>query len=187
MSKLSRRSLVASAAALPALTMPAVALQSDDAALRELWSEYLVRAAASDAVDERYFEARCDFHTELPPCPDDVARRDHLDAHQWLKDKHGLGLAYDAAVAANERLKDVINRILQIEATSLFGIGIKLAAVHPSIQLGEPRGWGSSDPEDYLEENVASVLRDINRLLGTDFVGMSKEDEDDDQQQDEEA
>jgi hypothetical protein len=73
MSNLSRRSLVSSPAALPALALPAVALArsqpDDDAVLRHLWSEYLVHAAAYEAAKENEKPARAAFDAEFPPCP----------------------------------------------------------------------------------------------------------------------
>ena len=50
MSALSRRSLVTSAAALPALAVPAIAEADSDAVFRHLWSEYLAHAAARVAA-----------------------------------------------------------------------------------------------------------------------------------------
>ncbi len=171
MSHLSRRSLVASAATLPALAVPVLgtaASPSDDAILRDLWSEYLVRAAAYDAVSEKYNPARAAWEAEFPPCPDDVVPADHSREYRWLWDKHGLEVLCDAINEAGDRMHDVIEKILATKATGLFGIGVKLAALPSNCRLGDSR---SSDPQDYIE-SVASVLSDINRLIGTDFASM---------------
>ena len=176
MPNLSRRSLVTSAAALPVLTVPAVASaasQSDDAILRDLWSEYLVQVAAYEAVSEKYNPARAAFDAELPPCPDDVMPADHYKKFRSLWDKHGLDALCDAINEASDRMDYVIEEILATEAMSLFGIGVKLAALPSNLRMGDSR---SRDPEDYIE-SVASVLSNINRLIGTDFASMEYETE----------
>ena len=137
MSNLSRRSLVASAAALPALAVPAIAVAASgsDAVLRDLWSEYLECAAACDAAGDNYALARDAYETELPPCPDDVYSIDHRRAHKWLWNKHGLEVLNHAANDAQERMHGVVEKILKAEAIGLFGIGVKLAALPPTICL----------------------------------------------------
>jgi hypothetical protein len=170
MSDLSRRSIVASAAALPALAVPAIAMSSaldlsPDVVLRQLWSEYLVVAEACNAVAEKYAIARAAYEAELPPCPDDVSLADHYDNHEWLWQKHGIDPLSDAANDAHDKMRDMVRRILGVEACSLFGIGVKLAAVPAGIRLDEGR---SCDAGDY-GENVASVLANINRLTGSNF------------------
>ena len=172
MSNLSRRSLVTSAAALPALAVPAVAIAAtqSDAVLRDLWSEYLVVATACDAAARRYATAHAAYEAEVPPCPDDVLPGDHWRAYKWLRQKHGADQLYDAVSEAFDRTRNVVERIRRTEATTLFDIGVKLAALPPGISVYEGR---SSDGDDYIDA-VASVLSDINRLLGTDFVGMEE-------------
>jgi hypothetical protein len=96
---------------------------------------------------------------------------DHFRSHRWLCNKHGLGVLSDAANDARDRLREVVTKILAVEATGLFGIGMKLAALPPSHRLYE---GPSTDPKDYME-SVALVLSDINRLLGTGFVGVQDE------------
>jgi hypothetical protein len=171
MSKLSRRSIVASAAALPALAVPAVALATsqpdDDAVLRHLWSEYLVHSAAYAAADKVYRPARAAFDADFPPCPDGVLPGHHWDNHNWLWNKHGLEPLWFAATAADDAMRNTVEKILETDATGLFGIGVKLAAFGNGGKFAElPSQYAV---EDY-EEAVDSVLSDINRLIGSDFV-----------------
>jgi hypothetical protein len=162
--------------ALPRSQRPAA--PQSDAVLRNLWSEYLVLADARDKVAQKYATARASYDAERPPCPDGVLPGDHHRAYEWLWQKHGLEQLWDAADAAHDRMDDIVKGILCVEATSLFGIGVKLAALPGSYSLSEGR---SNDPEDYVE-SVASVLSDINRLIGTDFVGVECEQYDEEEE-----
>ena len=90
----------------------------------------------------------------------------HWKAYQWLWNKYGLDTLRDA----DNRLRAIVEEILRAEANSLFGIGVKLAALPGGDFLDE----SERDPRGYVAA-VASVLSDINRLLGTDFVGMQDE------------
>jgi hypothetical protein len=183
MSKLSRRSLV-SAAALPALAVPAVAVAASesDPVRRNLWCEYLVHEAAYEAAQEKYVPTRAAFNAELPPCPDDVLPGHHWKAHQWLWNKYGLDALRDALCDADNRMGAIVEEILKAEANSLFGIGVKLAALPSGDCLHESH----HDPQGYVDA-AASVLSDINRLLGTDFVSTQNEDEWEEEQEEEEA
>lgn len=104
MPNLSRRHLVTSAAALPALAMPASAGTTyallpegdGDAVLLRLWSEYLAHAEADAAAHAKYGAARALYDAEEPPCPDDVLPGHHWEANQWLRRKHGVDALYDA-------------------------------------------------------------------------------------------
>ena len=157
-------------------TVPAIAVAASetDAVLRDLWSEYLSCADECAAAEDNYALARNAYDTELPPCPDDVRPGDHSRAHKWLWNNHGLEVLNHAANDTHERLRGVVEKILKAEATGLFGIGVKLAALPPTAFLD---GSGGLDPEDHVDA-IASVLNDINRLIGTDFVGMQDEEAD---------
>jgi hypothetical protein len=133
-------------------------------------------AAAYDAVRKKYIPARAAHDAEMPPCPDDVLPGDHWREYRWLWDKHGLEPLWDAISEADKGMSDVIEKMLKTEATGLFGIGVKLAALPNHLKLA---GGRSCDPDDYIEP-VASVLSDINRLIGTDFIGMQDDAEEDD-------
>jgi hypothetical protein len=166
MSNLSRRSLVTSAAALPALAVPAasIAATDNDAVFRHLWYEYLAHAAARAAAQEAYEPARGAFDAEYPPCPDDVLPGDHWRRYERLWEKHGVEVPHNALNSACDAMYNTIKKILETDATGLFGIGVKLAAIPPAASL-----LSTFDAEDF-EEAVVSVLADINRLIGTDFV-----------------
>ena len=158
---LSRRAMLAGAATLaPAAAVAAGASEgsASDLELRRLWSEYLRHASAYAVAEEKYKPPRAAFDAELPPCPEDVLPGDHWRAYQWLREKHGLDVKYDALNAAAEAMHETIGKILETDAEGLFGIGVKLAALP-----------NNCDPED-CREAVAAVLDDIDRLLGSDFA-----------------
>jgi hypothetical protein len=78
MPNLSRRHLVTTAAALPALAVPAAAIAGStlalpegdgDAVLMRLWSEYIARADAHAAVQKEMKSARALYDAEEPPRP----------------------------------------------------------------------------------------------------------------------
>src|ERR1700731_2950603 len=119
MSNLSRRSIVASAAALPALAVPAVASASqssdNDAVLRHLWSEYLAASDAYDAATRNERPARAAFDAEFRPCPDNVLPGHHWGNHDWLWKKHGLDVLSDARNAADDAMRHIIGKILETE------------------------------------------------------------------------
>jgi hypothetical protein len=156
MSNLSRRSLVASAAALPVLAVPAVALATsqpdDDAVLRHLWSEYLAAGDAYDAATRNQRPARAAFDAEFPPCPDNVLPGHHWRNYNWLWKKHDLDDLSDARSAADNAMRNAIGKILETDATGLCGIGVKLAAL-PAYY----------EPDD-CDAAICSVLSNINRL-----------------------
>jgi hypothetical protein len=164
-SKLSRRALVAGVSAtVPLASVAALATQepgTSDAELRRLWSEYLARADAHAAAEEKYKPARAAFDAELPPCPDDVLPGHHWAAHQWLWQKHGLDPLCDTQNEIDTKLHQTIAAILQTEAEGLFGIGVKLSAL--------PADREYLDTSEY-EDAIAAVLDNIDRLLGSDFA-----------------
>jgi hypothetical protein len=167
MPNLSRRHLVTTAAALPALAVPAVAGTTlallpegeGDAVLLRLWSEYLARANADAAAQKEIEPARALYDAEEPARPDDVLPGDHFEANQWLWKKHGLDALYDTWNNAGEAMGETIEVIRNTEATGLLGILVKFLTL-PS----------DPDKEDY-EEKYVSALTDIDRLLGSDFAG----------------
>jgi hypothetical protein len=159
MSATSRRAILAGiAAAVPAASAVASIASNADAELRRLWSEYLKQSAAFDAASEKMKSARAAFDAELPPCPDDVLPGDHWSAHRWLWEKHGLEALNNAWNAEYSAMLGTITTILQTKVEGLAGIGVKLAALPADC-----------DGQD-CKEAVASVLEDIDRLLGSDFT-----------------
>jgi hypothetical protein len=169
MSSLSRRHLVTTAATLPALAMPAVAGTAHaslpegdgDAALLRLWSEYLARADAHTAAQNEMEPARALYDAEEPPCPADVLPGHHWEACQWLWKKHGLDALSDAWNNAGEAMEETIEAIRDTEASGLLGVLVKFLALPPD-----------AEQPDY-EEAYDSALTDINRLLGSNFVGAA--------------
>ena len=96
MSTLSRRMLVASAAAIPAAAMALPATAAPDRELRRLWAIYLGKIAEDEAAHQKYSVARAAYDAEEPPCPDGVLEGHHWESLQWLRDKHGVDPLYDA-------------------------------------------------------------------------------------------
>jgi hypothetical protein len=178
MSKLSRRTLVTSAAALPALAAPAGAAvnPSTDEKLRQLWAKYLAQAAIERAAFEEYKPARVAYDAEVPPCPKGVLPGHHFKAQQPLREKYGCDRLYDAWNEADVATREVVEAIRAIEAQSLFGVGVKLAALPVEC-----------DPEDSVN-TTARALEDIDRLLGASFASQFKtaqrhfEEEEDDEE-----
>jgi hypothetical protein len=105
--------------------------------------------------------ARARYDAEEPPCPDDVLPGHHLEANQWLWKKHGLDTLYDAWNNAGEAMGESIEVIRDTEATGLLGILVKFLALPTDTEA-----------EDY-EESYVSALPDIDRLLGSNFVGAA--------------
>jgi hypothetical protein len=171
MPNLSRRHLVTTAAALPALAMPAGAIAGTtlalspegdgDAVLLRLWSEYVAQAEACAAARAKYEPARALYDAEEPPCPDDVLAGHHWDPNQWLWRKHGLDALSDAWNDACEATGETIEEIRDAEATGLLGILVKFLALPPDTEA-----------EDY-EESYVSALTDIDRLFGSGFAGAA--------------
>jgi hypothetical protein len=94
----------------------------------------------------KYTERRSSWagaFNRIAAVPGPLSPVDHFQAHRWLRDKHGLDTLTDAV--SDTRLHDAVKKILTAEASSLFGIGVKLAALPSGIHLDESR---SSDPED---------------------------------------
>ena len=166
MPNLSRRHLVTTAAALPALAVPAAAgttialLPEDDgdAVLLRLWSEYVARAAAHTAAQKEAASVRALYDADEPPCPDDVRPGDHWEANQWLWRKHGVDVLYDAWNDAGNAMRDTIEAIRDTEATGLLGILVKFLALPPD-----------TEEEDY-EEAYDSALTDIDSRIKTEVA-----------------
>jgi hypothetical protein len=140
---ITRRALVASTAAIPAIALPAVAAPAPDNELRRLWSEYLDRLPEFKITGERHSAVRAAYDAQEPPCPDEMLS--------------GREAAYDAWNAAAERVMEIGDAMQQIQAESLFGIGAQLTAL--AVRY---------DGFD-LTLAVHTTLVRIDRLIGSDF------------------
>jgi hypothetical protein len=161
---LSRRAILAGAAAVPALAGPtalasAAEIGVPDSELRRLWSEYSALAAADDALLLKYTPARAAYDAEEPPCPEDVSPGAHFTNCRPLWLKHGLDELVDKRHSIDTAMRDTIAAILSTKTEGLFGVAVKLSAL--------PDG-AREDTEDW-KETTAVVLEDIDRLLGSDF------------------
>jgi hypothetical protein len=163
---LNRRALVAGAAVLPAIAVPAAAqcVLGGDAELRRLWSEYSSQRALYLSAYETYRPRRVAFDAAMPPCPDDVLLGHHWRAHEWLFQKYGVQKPLEAMNEASAAMRDTVDAIRRIDAVGLFGVGVKLAA----LETGPFHGTIGGEAEDY-EEAARSTLAGIDRILGTSF------------------
>jgi hypothetical protein len=170
---LNRRALVAGAAVLPAIAVPAAAqcVLGGDAELRRLWSEYCSHKTAYLAAYQKYMPCLAAFDAELPPCPEDVLPGHHWQAHQWLWEKRGVEESYRAMDAASTAMSETVDAIQNTHAEGPYGIGVKLAA----LKSGPMHGQVGGDSED-REEAVISALGDIDRILGASFSQGREED-----------
>ncbi len=169
---LSRRALVAGAASVPALALPAVAIASaaevsgPDKELRRLWSEYSALAAADDALLLKYTPARAAYDAEQPPCPEDVSLATHLENCEPLWRKHGLDELTNKRNSIDIAMRKLIAAILSARAEGMFGVAVKLSA--------QPAGAHYGDSEDFAEA-IAGALEDIDCLLGSQFSARFNE------------
>jgi hypothetical protein len=126
-----------------------------------------VAAEAWEAVCAAYESAREAYDAEEPPCPPDLPPAEHWEQLWPLREKHGVNRMYDALKPTHERTYDIRQNILKQPAEGLFGIGVKLAAMeleYPAVQ-------------DF-EDTIRSVLGDIDRMIGTDFLARFSVQED---------
>lgn len=166
MARSTRRELLALAAvAVPAAAIttvaagqPANAIEADPE-LRRLWSEYLNTARAYAGILAAYEPVRNAFDAEMPSCPPGVLPGDHWRSQQPLWRRYGLDDLCAAWNRSAEQVRQTIAAIQTTDAEGLVGIGIKLAAMPMDVP----------DEVD-LAEAVASVMRDIARLTGIEFV-----------------
>jgi hypothetical protein len=161
---LSRRAILAGAAASPTLAVPAIAtagtgIAGPDQELRRLWFEYSALVAADEAVEAKYTPGHAAFDAESPPCPEDVSPGRHFRDCQGLWRKHGLDELSSERNSIDTAMRDKIAVILNTKAEGLYGIAVKLSALPDCAR---------EDTEDW-KETTAVVLEDIDRLLGSDF------------------
>jgi hypothetical protein len=163
--KLSRRTLVGSAAALPALAVPGAVVSANpgtDEKLRQFWAKYLGQVAIEQAAFEEYKPARAAYDDVEPPCPEGVSPGHHWEAQRPLREKYGVERLYDSWNEAAAATRATVEAIRATEAHSLFGVGVKLAALPLRC-----------DPEDCVYA-AATALEEIDRLLGASFASQFK-------------
>ena len=167
MSNLSRRSaLTAIGGAATALPAVAIAACEADAELSRLWLEY-------QRLDKISRAAR-DEHKPFRDAAD--AQRDRLPrglpfdawdaAVNQLHSEPNFVRTWQAQTKAWDDIAPLIRAIHNTEARTLSGIGAKLAAL--------PYAAGRDDAD--FRDAAISVMRDIDRLLGTDFSTRYAED-----------
>lgn len=175
--------LVASivAAAAPALASSPVLIPDPDAELRRLWDQYCAELAAYDEAEEVHRPRRAALDRDMEPLyaavkshrADDAydawggwqGWRDACDAAtKKLWRKHKVGGPWRSMNRCSDRCRKTVRAIRAIEARTLFGIGIKLAAF--------PAFNHELDREDYVEA-LQSALPDLDKLCGGTFAEMA--------------
>jgi hypothetical protein len=134
---------------------------SAEAKLRELWAQYLERVEACDRAYAAMRPARAAFDAQVPPCPEHMLPGEYWAAQQPLWLKHNLEELSTAWTVASDERRMIRERILAERADGLFAIGAKLAAL----------AWNDPDKQHH-EEAIASVLGDIDRMIGTEFASV---------------
>jgi hypothetical protein len=126
MSNLSRRSLVASAAALPALALPAVAASTNPEllALGERLKPLFPRVAAARLKSRALSDEACEGLTN------GFGWEKHPDHALWQERlaKNGHDQAYDEWNTADEEMNSIAEEILKIPAIDPMGESIHAAA-----------------------------------------------------------
>jgi hypothetical protein len=157
---LSRRSALtviggAAAAAVPA-SVAAAAGVAPDAELGRLWLRYQALQRSLDAAKETHRPFREAADAEI----DKLGRGLPLDiwsaAVNKLYAEPNFCRTWRPVQIAWDDLAPVIRSVHRTEAQTLFGVGVKLAAL--------------PDTGEDFSDAAISVMRDIDRLLGTDFA-----------------
>lgn len=152
---------VASLASAAAIPSPSIARIEPDAQLRQLWTEYLCRYEVADAAYGRARALRAPYDAEMRALSESGAPASG-EVHEILWAKHGLEGPWQAYNDAFESLRLVIQQVHATPAETLFGVGVKLSVVPRHAAEGQ-------DPYDIVD-GVMSVLLDIDKLHGADFV-----------------
>jgi hypothetical protein len=170
--KLSRRSaltVIAAAGVVPAGGAGAACVAADDpdAELRRLWSEYQRLVRLSDAARDAHQPFRDAADAKIATFEGDPRGADWA---AWIAFSNECRAepnhvrTWGAYCAVCDVSAPVIRAIHSSEAKTLFGVAVKLAAVP----------LGDFDDQDMTDAGL-SVLRDIDRLLGTDFFSRNAE------------
>ena len=173
--------IVAAVAITPVLAAPTVVKAEPpldpDAELRRLWAQYCVELDAYDAAAAVHALRRAALDDELQSfyamdCKGDKYApwggwQDWRDAHDaamkksWRK--HKVGGPWRTMNKCADNCRKTAAAIREIEAQTLFGIGIKLVAL--------PARVGELDTEDYVDA-LQSALPDLDKLCGGTFAEM---------------
>jgi hypothetical protein len=178
MSNLSRRTLVASAAALPALAVPAVAFSPDhpDAELLRLApeleviaEEYRIAGDISEKIS-REWDAACDRAGLLrepswPDVKDTMSEKEFWDRYYAINAARGAIPHGDADLAdedgvtiwdkLGDRLDPLAEKILSIRAKTADGLRVQARAA----ALAAPDLWAVGEREQDFLEAVFAFLR----------------------------
>ena len=185
-----RRAVLAGIAAMPAISVPAVAAASSiaaapsvnaaplldpDAELRRLWGLYRIELDAYTEAAAIHAPRRAalnrdmkPYHFSLNSCAEELADSLGWDAfhevqtkaHKRLWRKHKVGGPWRTMNRHFSRAEALIEAIRSIEARTPFGVGVKLSAL-------------PLDPDDY-DHGIAirAALPDLDKLCGGAFADV---------------
>jgi hypothetical protein len=162
----SRRTVLAGAAALPALAAPSIvqatAKSPADHELQRLWSKFQAEVAAHEAAAERMRGPRAAYDAAEPPRPVPmwVPCAEHDQACRRLWELHDLDALWAEWNAAFDCHLLTLKEIREAKAETLHGVAIKLAAIRRE-----------TDDTDYLDA-MHDALSAADRILATDFVAV---------------
>lgn len=163
---------VASLASAAAVASPSISPSSDhdDAEIRRLWQGYSEKLAAVEAAQEIYrpLREKADEALDAMVDGDTPFETRRLLRNQTHKEG-GVQQAFEAVNAAFDAMSPWIRAIHRHKATTLFGIGAKLAAL-PTVSLMHI----DHQSDDFADAGI-SLLRDIDALLGTSFAARFAE------------
>jgi len=160
MSNLSRRSLVASTAVLPALSLPVIAGSQDELRalgekLKPILAEYHKLMPLHHETYEQAMEA-AGYHKLSCDCTWDEREACHA---RWevAATKNGYLKLCDQTNPLDAEARDIAERILEIDSTDRGGDGIRAAA---ALVLAE---------RDYMENEAGDLLRQMASSAGFSF------------------
>jgi hypothetical protein len=186
MSQLSRRTLVSSAAALPALTVPALALAGNpDAELLRLGAQLAVleqeRAAqmAKDRAEQDLVEAEVEKRTGIALCDAPELTYENRETGYWeLRDracKELSGLNPDDEDEngrskwdrVHSRLFPILNAILALRASTAEGLKVQARAIvlaASDLWDGEPQPENERHEQRFIEAACAHFGMDAKQI-----------------------
>ncbi len=159
---------VASAAAVASPSIGSELPASDHPAhspFEALWVQYLDSVKTLMAAGEAHAPHSERRDEQMDALPEDCSFDERLELGRRLAADPDFRGTQGAINAAYARQTPIVAAIHAAPATTIFEIGVKLAAM-PTLH------WYADecDAEDFKDGAIA-VLRDIDALLGTDFAG----------------